>query len=179
MFAAPAYSKATLASLCQPQWCDATQRLHLQVPVLRAAPRGARGLCSGVAGLAATVGSVWWVSRLRRAAKPLLSRCSFLASHPLIVPRSPAWRPISCRAAGQMQPQCGVCGTPASILPVADGRAEGILVYRERHKDAEIQVNAGGHLQSAVVLRPLEFDFMLFNRWVIGVDLPLMAVPGP
>ena len=69
-----------------------------------------------------------------------------------------------------MQPQRGVCGTPASILPVADGRAEGILVYRERHKDAEIQVNAGGHLQSAVVLRPLEFDFMLFNRWVIGVS---------
>ena len=39
----------------------------------------------------------------------------------------------------QMQPQRGVCGTPASILPVAEGRAEGILVYRERHKDAEIK----------------------------------------
>ncbi|CAE7310792.1 unnamed protein product [Symbiodinium sp. CCMP2592] len=100
MFAAPAHSKATPASLCQPQWCDATQRLHaLQVPELRAAPRGARGLGSGVAGLAVTVGSVWWASRLRRAAKPLPSRCSFLASHPLVVPRSPAWRPISCRAA--------------------------------------------------------------------------------
>ncbi|OLQ05616.1 hypothetical protein AK812_SmicGene11182 [Symbiodinium microadriaticum] len=111
MFAAPAHSKAMLPNLCQQQWwpsrCDATQRLQaLQAPELRAAPRRARGLCSGVAGLAVTVGSVWWVSRLRRAAKPLLSRCSFLASHPL--PRSPGWRSISCRAAASDSEEEGV-----------------------------------------------------------------------